>query len=182
MKILNHPNKFKQGVRILILTLRAKDGGKVTKPDRVARKMISRNEQEFDECLNKLNSIAKENERIYATADPRDMEKGIRIFKERQLEADYYDTDSKYSFYTDIANRWISALQSPKARIGTTFLVDVDYEENDVVKIKNEIKDNNIKIDYEYKTKNGEHLILQPFNPGLVSFSCAKNAMMLWGF
>ena len=182
MKLINHPIEYKQGIRILMLTLRSKDGGKVTKPDRIARKLISRNEEEFDKHLNSLIKIAKENERIYVTLDARDMNKAIRKFKEDQLQADYYDIDSRNSFYVDIYNRWISALQSPSSRVGTLFMVDVDYDKDDITKIKEEIKKNNLVVVYDYKTKNGEHIILEPFNPSLVSFKCIKNQMMLWCF
>ena len=180
MKI-KHPKEFKQGVRILMLTLRSKDGGKSNNPDRVSLKMISRCEEDFDKCLEKLSLQRKEQERIYSTIDERDMDKAIRIFKERQLDADYYDTENRISFYTDIWNRWIGSLQSPKARINTLFLVDIDEEDNEEF-IREEIKENELKIIHEYKTKKGRHLILYPFNPNLVSFKVNKNFMMLWEF
>jgi len=180
MKI-EHPKQFKEGVRILMLTLRSKEGGKVNMPDRVAKKIVSRNAEEFDQALEKLSALRIEPERIYATVEERDLNKGIRIFKERQLEADYYDPDSHFSFYVDIWNRWISSLQSPKARANTLFLVDID-EEDDEELIRKEIKENELKIIHEYNTKNGEHLILYPFNPNIVSFKVNKNFMMLWEY
>lgn len=182
MKI-EHPKEFKQGTRILMLTLRTKDGGiKQNTPDRVAKKMISRNEQEFDECFEKLSLLRKGKERIYSTVDERNMNNAIRIFKGRQLDADYFDSESHFSFYTDIWNRWISSLQSPKARIGTLFLVDVDYDKDDEHKIRKEIKEHKIQMIHEYKTKNGKHFILKPFNPAKVSFDVLKNHMMLLEF
>ena len=184
----NIPLQFKQGVRILMLTLRGKEGGKITKPDRVSKKVISRNETEFDAMYEKLSLLRKGEERIYSTVDERNMEKAIRSFKERQLEADYYDQETKFSFYTDVWNRWISCLQSPKAKNGTLFLIDIDDEGENAQnvgkeeQIRQEIIKNSIEIVFEYPTKNGKHIITKPFNPALVSFQIQKNAMMLLKF
>jgi len=130
MKI-EHPQQFKQGIRILILMIRGKDGGHC-QPDHSAKKMISNNESEFNQCFEKLSSMRKENERIYFTTDKRDINKAIRLFKQRQLDADYFDDESKKSFYIDIWNRWIGCLQNPSCRAETLFLVDIDDGEDDI--------------------------------------------------
>lgn len=185
---IEHPSQFKQGYRILMLILRSKEGGKVNKPDRVAKKVISRNETEFEEKFQKLLSIKKEGERIYSTIDERDIEKAIRTFKFRQLENDYADSNSHYDFYTDIWNRWISSLQAVTSKKGTLFLVDIDSDEENgqnvgaEERIRKEISDNKLEIIHEYNTKNGKHIILKPFNPAIVSFQVQKNAMMLLSY
>ncbi len=180
MKI-EHPKQFKQGVRILMLTLRSKESGKVNMTDRFGKKVVTTGEEEFDKALERLSKARISPERIYSTIEERDINKGIRLFKERQLDADYYDLESRISFYKDIWNRWISCLQSPKSRINTLFLVDIDKEDNED-EIRKEIKDKKLDIVHEYKTKNGRHLILNPFNPNLVSFEVHKNYMMLWEY
>ncbi len=176
--LINHPAQFRNGVRILMRTLRAKDGGKVTDPDRVADRVVSRNIEEYDDLLAQMLRRRTGRERIYSTADARDMHKAIRLFKERQLEADYYDVTSRDSFYADIHNRWISALVSPRCAVGTTFLVDVDDAQALTI-AETEIASNGLEILHTYPTKNGKHIILRPFNPQLVSFEVKKNSMML---
>jgi hypothetical protein len=180
MTTIEHPDEYKEGVRILMLTLRSKDGGKMNNPDRVAVKLVSRNREEFDKCFEKLLALRKGEERIYSTVDQRSLTKGIRIFKYRQLDAEYFDKDSMESFYVDISNRWVSALQSPKARAECKFMVDVDYPKDDEEGIRQQIKDLDLTLLHEYNTKNGKHFILKPFNPKLVSFDVLQNHMMLW--
>lgn len=182
MTIIEHPEEFKDGVRILMLTLRSKDGGKMNNPDRVAVKLVSRNKEEFDKCFAKLLALRKGEERIYSTVDRRDLEKGIRLFKYRQLDAEYFDPASRISFYIDIYNRWISALQSPKSRAECKFMVDVDYPKDDEQGIRDQIKELGLTLEHEYKTKNGKHFILKPFNPSLVNFDILTNHMMLWAY
>lgn len=180
MKIIEHPNSFKEGTRILMLTLRSKEGGKTNLPDRSAKKMISRNPEEFDKCMEILMERRQGMERIYSTVDERNLEKGIRIFKGRQLDSDYFDQESRLGFYVDIWNRWISSLQSTKAREGCLFMVDVDDDKDEEDNIRLEIQNKELELVHEYPTKNGRHFVLKPFNPAIVSFTCLKNHMMLW--
>lgn len=129
MKIIEHPESFKEGVRILMRTWRNKEGGNLGgRPDRKCKKLVSRNPKEFDECFNILMGDRVGMERIYSSVDQRDMEKGIRIFKQRMLDSDYYKKDERHGFYIDVYNRWISSLQSPQARKEKTFMVDVDND------------------------------------------------------
>ena len=162
----------------MILMLRGKDGGPC-QPDHSAKKLISKNEEQFDKNFEKLSAIKKPEERIYFTTESRDIKKAMRLFKQRQLDADYFDDDNKQAFYLDIWNRWISCLQNPSCRTETLFLVDIDDDKDDRESINKEIIDNNLEIIYAYPTKNGQHLILKPFNPNLVSFECKKNSLML---
>lgn len=186
--LLDHPDSFKEGVRILMLTQRGKDGG-AAKPDRApkTKKVITQSIEEFNIKLAELEEMRSDEERIYSTIDERDMDKGIRIFKERQLDADYYDIESHHSFYVDIWNRWISALQSPQARRGTLFLIDIDKDEDNSnvdfdTEMQKLIEIPNTECVYVYKTKNGFHLITTPFNPALTNLKVQKNAMMLWAY
>lgn len=181
MKIIEHPESFKEGVRILMRTWRNKEGGNLGgRPDRKSKKLVSRNPKEFDECFNILMGDRIGMERIYSSVDQRDMEKGIRIFKQRMLDSDYYKKDERHGFYIDVYNRWISSIQSPQARKGKTFMVDVDDDKNEEDSIREEIKEKGLELVHEYPTKNGRHFILKPFNPKTVSFEVLQNHMMLW--
>lgn len=176
MKVIEHPKVYKEGVRVLLRVTRNKDvpgGG-----DRSSKKMVSQSPEEFDEILQEMIAGAKEGERIYSTLDPRDVKKAIRIFKTRQLEADYYSEEDHKSFYLDVKNRWISSLMAPQARAGNKFLIDID-DPNDYEKAIAELAFNGTPPEYTYTTKNGMHIITNPFNPKTVSFPVQKNAMML---
>lgn len=187
MNEIKHPISFKTGYRILMLNQRGKDGGKVGHCDRSAKKMISKNEVEFEICYQKLLALKKPEERIYSTIDERDIDKGIMLFKHRQLDADYYGLDDRNSFYTDIWNRWISALASPNSKKGTLFLIDIDdvaggQNVGQEKEIKKQLKEKEIEIMHEYPTKNGKHIITKPFNPTTVTFYVQKNAMLLLAY
>ena len=124
----------------------------------------------------------------------RDIDKSIREFKFRQLEADYYDVESRNAFYRDIKNRWISSIMAPRCRAETQFLIDVDFNVEPIVENKMEIVrgklielnlQNITKIIHEYPTKNGYHFIVQPFNPMLwdISYgSINKDGMLLLSY
>ena len=151
------------GVRIITLMKRKKEGGP-TKTDRAAKKYISIDESQFLLTLsNALNDWTPEY-RIYCTVNPRNMDKGIRNFKQMQLDNEYQNQENKYNFYVDIWNRLISALQRPNTRDSTLFLIDIDDDEvlieSGVIARLNKFK---IKILDEYRTKNGWHIITEPF-------------------
>lgn len=163
--------KFSDGVRLIMLTQRSKEGGKVTRPDRVAKKRITTNGADFLKAFEEFK-LEKDNAwgmtklplRIYSSVNQRDLQKGIREFKMRQLEADYYDPKSRDEFYLDVKNRWISCLMKPSSRLETKFLIDID----DKAGLQNALEFialKGIEIIAQYETKNGHHIITQPFNP-----------------
>lgn len=169
-KIEKQFGDFMDGYRLLMLTLRGKEGGKINKPDRVAKKLITKDKQEFLRLLECLLEIKKPEERIYSSVNPRDIKKGIRLFKQRQLDADYYDEESKNSFYLDVKNRWISAIMSPKCKAESNFLIDIDNlvgDKVDILEIDKLLEEINVKVLLKYPTKNGWHVITKPFNPAL---------------
>jgi len=168
-------DNFMDGYRLIMLTQRSKEGGKVNKPDRVAKKKISSNKEEFLKIFNEFKEIKYKSDkqlRIYSSVNKRDINKGIREFKYRQLENDYYDEDSKDKFYLDIKNRWISCLMKPSSRAETRFLIDIDNiikksENWDISIIKKHLEDIKVKVLLQYPTKSGIHIITEPFNPNL---------------
>lgn len=168
----NIPDTFKDGVRLIMLTLRSKEGGKSNNPDRVARKRLSNSIEEFDKIISEFEELSKksnESLRIYSSVNKRDINKGIRNFKRLQLEADYWDIDSRNEFYLDIKNRWISSIMQPNCRENTNFLIDIDGDIDDYMRIKLNLLNLSIDIIFEYPTKNGFHIITKPFNPSLLT-------------
>ena len=119
---------FTDGVRMIMLTQRSKEGGKMNNPDKVSKRKISSNSIEFEAILEEFleikNSFPEKQLRIYSSVNQRNFEKGMREFKRQQLEADYYDHESKCNFYLDIKNRFLSSLMKPSSRAETFFLID----------------------------------------------------------
>lgn len=166
-KIMNRFNWLISGIRVIMLTLRPKDGGIGGRPDRVAYKIISRNEEEFKEKLNHVLEKWTDGQRIYVNVNNRDMAKAIRSFKQAQLNNDYQDEDSKNWFYIDIWNRWVSALMQPSSKSESWFLIDIDNDDKyGITKefVVKRLQENNILIIDTYQTKNGWHVITAPFN------------------
>lgn len=167
-KIYANFKQFSVGIRVLFLVHRSKEGAERANGDKM-RKVITTNSTEFYEALKPL--IKQKNEssetlRIYSSVNDRDMEKAIRKFKFDQLEADYYDDTSRFSFYTDVKNRFVSSLMSPSAKGTSYFLFDCDSEEETQASLK-ELAELHVHIVQSYPTKNGTHIITMPFNPNL---------------
>ena len=175
--VIAHPEILKEGVRVLLLTSRTKDGGEKGR----SVKLVSRDINHFNDKLNQLLELMEPNQRIYSTVEKKDTEKAIRMFKQNQLDAEYYDEDSRKGFYHDVWNRWISCLQKPQSSVSKLFLVDIDPEDDEKA-IMDEIETNKLTVVWEYATKNGRHVILEPFNPSKVSFEVKRNDMILLAY
>ena len=180
MIILNHPPAYKVGTRVLMLKGRHKDG----MHDQRTVLRVSHSPDEFDNWLSELHSIAQDGERIYATAGARDVERAIRLFKERQLDADY-DRDTPH-FYRHLNSRWCSCLMAPKAQAEKLWLFDCDSVA-EIDHVRDELKAHythpSIKP-YWYWSKAGCHCIVAPFNRSLISLEAqghlVTNPVMLW--
>lgn len=183
---IEHPPSFKDGVRVLLLMLRAKDGGHARTDRKATIKIITSNPTEFDEALTKLRSYLTGEERIYSTINPRSVAKASRLFQYRVLDANYYAEADRINFYLDLDNRWISCLKDPRASTSQLFLVDCDHDsgwtrENVIKNLWRSGLDDSYVVDH-YDTRNGSHVILKPFNPAKVPFEVKKNALMLWSY
>lgn len=181
---------FTEGCRVLFLLQRASDGGHTNNSK--LRTYITKNNDEWIEALAKL---LQEKEqyleiplRIYQTLNARDVEKGIRQYKMMQLEADYYDTESRQWFYIDARNRIVSALMRPNVAKTSLFLIDIDTKDvavfEDVMLCLKSLSVNPFVDNYE--TKNGFHIIVNPFNPALLvlpeNCELKKDSMMLLAY
>jgi hypothetical protein len=177
-QIMDKFKDFTCGFRILVLTHRGKEGGPGR--DRLGKnnRKISRNPEEFKSALISLLKEKGKDMRIYSSVNERDFNKAVRNFKFKMLEADYFDQESKERFYVDIRNRWIGSLAEPTSRKETKFLIDIDEEDNEE-DIKEQLKKVEVKILFEYPTKNGKHIITKPFNPNEVKAEIKKDAMVL---
>lgn len=158
------------GVRLVLLIYRSKEGAESANGDKY-KKYISNGKEEFFKALCKALEVCKNKPeipfRIYSSLNPRNVDKAIRLFKQEQLDADYYDTVSKQSFYLDIKNRFISSLMTPSSRGDNKFLIDCDSNDGQQAALT-KLDELRVHVYNVFPTKNGWHLITDPFNPELL--------------
>lgn len=179
MAIYEHPEYFQVGYRVLMLVGRNKDG---CEPRRISR--VSRGQEDFNRVLVELLQIARPGERVYASATQRDLFKAMKQFEIAQLNARH--SGSELSFYERLEDRWVSSLAKQESTLSDDrwWMFDCDTREDlDLV-----VKDL-VSIDvsfYQYTTKNGTHVLCQPFNRTKVTLPVQKlvdmNPMMLWAY
>lgn len=179
--VIAHPSRFMTGTRCLMLKSRHKDGN----VDERTILRVSHDEEGFQRQLAALYEMMEPNERIYASAGERDVNKAIRIFKERQLAADY-DGDPA-DFYRHIETRWYACLMSPQAQLEKLWVFDCD-EAGDAETAMDEYMTNGRSTaePYVYPSKSGQHIIVPPFDrqrltPRVRAF-LHDNAIMLWAY
>jgi hypothetical protein len=182
--LIKHDDSFKEGVRILMLVSRRKDGCE----DNRVKRYQSTSVEEFDEILQKLMDKMQPGQRIYASACPRDAARAVRDFKQKQLDNSY--ADDPLDFYLNIESRWKTSLMQKWCEVKSKklFMFDCDTPEEELV-VKLLLKEV-YKEDYTYSyyTKNGIHILTKPFDIGRTQYSAeAKrllktNALMLWAY
>lgn len=160
---------YTDGIRLIMLIYRAKEGAVSANNDKYRKYIVNGQEEYLKAVIQALEVCYEKSEipfRVYASVNSRNIEKAIRLFKHNQLDADYYDTDSKNSFYLDIKNRMISALMTPSSRAEGMFLIDCDSTEADH-EAMGQLAELGVEILDHFPTKNGWHMITEPFNPTL---------------
>lgn len=178
----NPPSEFKQGIHILLLINRGiHNSNKGSK--RWVNKIIASNPDEWDNAADKLmelqNHINDPDIRLYSSINPRNMDKAIKAFQHKQLDL---NKDNENIFYRRINDSFCSCLMQPDNRTSSLFLLDCDAEEATELNSFT-INNREIKMHYMYKTPNGWHAIIDPFNPGLLeglsTIELKKDALML---
>ena len=171
---LNHPEIFKTGTRVLHLMGRNKDNPET----RRKVTLVSHDPEKFDKNLEQLCEMMRKGERIYGTAEARDVTKASWLFRRKQLEA---DISGDASFYMSIEARWHSALCKPESRADKLFMFDCDSP-NDWYLVKLCIEKKGLKLVHDYATPNGHHALVMPFKlTGItVENMIHRNPMMLW--
>ena len=179
---------FTDGVRVLLLLQRNKEGGNNRRDKGSLKRLVSKNQEEFRVCLEKMFAEVERFPdlplRIYSSVNPRNVEKAIRLFKFEQLEADFYDDDSRHNFYYDVRNRWVGVIASGGAKAGSNFLIDLDdMKRQNVESVMEALKTRNIEVLMDYPTKHGHHIITKPFNPNdLPNLDIKTDGMLLLHF
>ena len=159
------PEMFTDGVRGILLIKRNKDG-ETGNAQRKAIKRISRCTEEWREMIYELGILqlsSHSEHRIYSSVNSRDMTKAIHEFKRRQLDMDFGNLHELLSFYCDIKNRFFSCLMNPNCRAQNNFLIDCDSEE-EYEHAELQLRNKGLIL-LQYATKNGKHIVTNPFNP-----------------
>ena len=180
MKVIEHPQSFKEGTRVMMLKGRHKDG--LTDERCILR--VSHDATEFDRKMKDLVFSAQPGERIYASAGARNVAAAVRLFKQRQLDADY-DEDC-LAFYRSLNSRWCSCLSSPQAQQEKFWLFDCDAPSDEARVLVEYYEAVFIGSHYAYASKSGRHVVVKPFDKSKLRAGTRallhENAIMLWGF
>lgn len=185
MLLIDHPDRFTEGTRVLLLKGRHKDGVETQR----CIMRVTHDSTAFRRTINDLLSQAAPGERIYASAGARDVTKAVRFFKARQLANDY--AADPLDFYRHIEARWISCLMEPTAQADKIWLFDCDDQAaiddtDEAIFTLKESGHIGPDASWFYRTKNGGHFLVLPFNRDLLPESVAArlhtNPIMLWGY
>jgi hypothetical protein len=154
------------GTRVLLLLQRAKEGGDNKEHKRRRARFVTHNVEQFKRSLFELlllQATISPDYRIYLSSAPRDVRRAEMEFKRTMLEVDFADGDGKKFFYQHIEDKWISALMSTNPEKGRgLFILDIDTPDNGDALIW--CAANEVEVLKQYKTKNGWHMIVKPFN------------------
>lgn len=181
LRLIDHPDQYRDGTRVLMLKSRHKDGH--DKERQIMR--VTHSADHFNRTLDELLAMAQEGERIYGAAGARDVAKAVRLFKHRQLDADY--DDDPLRFYRGLNERWISALMAPTSQATKLWLFDCDTAEDGdrVLSELSEYYDRQIEP-YRYASKSGLHIVVLPFDRSslsdVVRALIHENPIILWGY
>lgn len=178
-----HGDDFKSGTRLLMLKSRHKDGW-VGKERAILRQ--SRDIETFNTYLDELRSLMKPAERIYASASPRNVISGARIFAARMADAMFDPPDVRADFFNRLQYHWWSSLMQPQTQIRDAkwWMFDCDNTTT-LDKVMDFIVVRGIEH-YTYPTKSGHHVLCRPFNREnvLATLGIAPdiNPLMLWSY
>ena len=170
-RIMSEFDGFLDGTRVLLLLQRTKEGGHNKEHKRRRARFITHGDPEqFKRSLFELlllQAVMTTEYRIYLCAAPRDVRKAEMEFKRLMLEVDFQEGENKKFFYEHIEDKWISALMSASPAKGRgLFILDIDDKEGEDMLgyALKECEELNIEIVKSYRTKNGWHLVVRPFN------------------
>lgn len=164
--IMEEFTDFIDGTRVLLLLQRTKEGGHNKEHKRRRARFVTHNREQFFRSLFELlllQAVLTTEYRIYLSAAPRDMRKAEMAFKHTMLDVDDSGGENKEFFYQHIEDKWISALMSTNpVKDRALFILDIDTPDNgDALKW---VAANGVELVKQYRTKNGWHMVVKPFN------------------
>lgn len=175
------PIQFKEGIRILMLIDRGvQNSNKGSK--RWINKIITSDPIEWDDAFETLKELqdhlCNPSIRMYQSLNDRNYNQSIKDFQHSQLDV---PNDNIIQFYRKLNNRFCSCLMKPKNKISKLMLLDIDTD--DTLELFMFIQKHLIQVNHHYKTPNGWHYIVEPFNIMMAkdceTFEVKKDALML---
>lgn len=171
-EIMNTFDDFTDGTRMLLMLQRKKDGGHNKEERRVFESYVTQSTEEFKIKLRNLLWLKKlytQPVRIYLSANQRSQEKIIREMHQALVESYYVDDECRNSINKKLIKSPRHYVMQPRCKSSSLFLIDVDDEEGvDVMGgAIRQIAELDVEEVMRYKTKNGWHIVVQPFNPSL---------------
>ena len=165
-EIMEEFSDFTDGTRVLLLLQRKKEGGSTQEHKRRRARYVTHNGDQFKSCLFQLlllQATSAIDYRIYLSVSPRDIQKAEKEFKRLMLDVDFTGGENKQFFYEHLEDKWISALMSsnPMKDQGL-FILDIDVPDNG--QALRWIEGNHVELVKQYRTKQGWHMVVKPFN------------------
>jgi len=173
----------KDEVMVMIAIARKKYNEKLKSEQVVFREIVTK--ETWKRKLNKLKTLVHyypsqaepEDYTIYMSYNPRSLKKALFLLHERLLKWQfelYKGNTGNYFFHVrKLPSEFISCLQKPEARSRRWhFLIDVD-DLDKLDEVREQISTLNIKVKHEESTKNGLHILVEPFN--IIEWKQIKN-------
>lgn len=176
--------QFTDGARMLILLERKKDGGHNKEERRNLGTKFSFSSEEFAYAVKELLllRLIYPESRLYSSANQRDVKKVIHKIETELLDVHYSNDEEKNTF------TYKKLIKSPRhffmqqANAQTKlFVLDVDDVEGEdlhdkALRLCAELE---VEIVKSYRTKNGWHIVTEPFNPALWTVGEVKKDALL---
>jgi len=170
-------------VHVLIALARSKNNPGLTANSQVMLRKICRNMNDYITKLEELKLQCENrdlNFYLYVSVNPRDVTKAYKHFKKemigRENAALFNDNDEFYHYAKRIDQKWYTSLMKPQSKGTKRFLIDIDEVNEYVVDfVRDQLKymrhPNGYvpKIHYVKTTRNGYHMVTDPFNPQLLN-------------
>jgi hypothetical protein len=162
---------FTGGLRMLILLHRSKDGGHRDEEKRAIISRFTFSETSFQSALEDLlllRRVLYPHTRLYSSVNERDPAKVLRIIDQESLDYKYCNSEEMLqNFRKKLIKSPRHFVMQTRTAIGNSFMIDVDNVpgkdvEGEALTLLSELK---VPIKVKYRTKNGWHIITEPFNP-----------------
>lgn len=163
---------FTDGCRVMILLQRTKDGGNNHEERRTMSSRVSYSPEQFKNNLREmllLQHIDERPLRLYLSVNDRNVNKIIRHIKHELIDSDYIPEDQKENMYKKLLRSPKHFLMQPQNKKDNLFILDVDNEDgrDAMGEALQRMQDIGITEVLRYKTKNGWHIVVKPFNIAL---------------
>lgn len=167
---------FSEGVRLIMLLHRTKDGGHNKESRRASKRFLYRTPEEFKTALFEAvlaQTLSGDKYRIYLSVNARDVSKSVFYLEQCLLDAHHGNSaDMKNDLYQKVFFDSRAFLMQPAHRATKLFLLDIDDVEGmnrlDVI-LSLLGKHPEIEELLRRRTRNGWHIITNPFNPALLN-------------